>query len=421
MNKQRIRRFSPLSEPVDLLLADIAIHIQLSATDFRKMGERYKALRDYIDRPGSLLRGRVQLVYAQGSMAIGATVASRLTNDEHDVDFIAQLELNPKTTPKEVLDLLFHSIRGEKGSLYFRKVERRNRCVTVHYADKMHADITPMIQIAGQPERESLLFHNKPNAPEEDQVLIANPFGFAEWFKKVTSIDREFAEIFAMRAGRYERLLVNLRAESEEIPDQEPVNRKAKAVVALQLIKRWRNVLFDKRSTRRPPSVMISKKVADAANNTSTLSQELLYQAQCIHDELFRYHQAGGRIQVFNPVCDEDEFTDRWPGSLHEQGVFLNDLNALIADLKRLNAGCDLREMREIMIRLFGEAPTGTVFETFNKELGKQIESGQSLHKPDGGRIHVPASGIITGGTLGSGVRSTPRNTFHGMKRRKKK
>ena len=420
MNKQRIKRFSPLSEPVDLLLADIAIHIQLSATDFRKMEERYKALRDYIDRPGSLLRGRVQFVYPQGSMAIGATVASRLTNDEHDVDFIAQLQLSPDTPPKEVLDLLFHSIRGEEGSLYFGKVERRNRCVSVHYADKMHADITPMIRVVG-PERESFLFHNKPNAPKEDRVLIANPFGFAEWFKETTSVDKEFAEIFAMRAGRHERLMVNLRAESEEIPDQEPFNSKVKAVVALQLIKRWRNVLFDKRSSRRPPSVMMSKQVAAAANNTSTLSQELLYQVQSMHDELLWYHQAGRKIQVFNPRCDKDEFTDRWPSSLHEQGVFLNDLNTLIADLKRLNAGCDLREMREIMIRLFGEAPTGTVFEIFNKELGRQIESGQSHHKPDGGRIHVPASGIMTSGTLGSGVRRTPKSTFYGTERKKKK
>lgn len=420
MNKQRIGKPSPLSEPVDLLLADIAIHIQLSATDFRKMEERYKTLGDYIDRPGSLLRGRVQLVYPQGSIAIGATVASRLTNDEHDVDFIAQLQLSPDTAPEKVLDLLFHSICGEEGSLYFGKVERRNRCVTVHYADKMHADITPMIRVVG-PERESFLFHNKPNAPEEDQVLIANPFGFAEWFKETTSVDKEFAEIFAMRAGRYEGRILNMRAESEEIPDQEPINHKAKSVVALQLIKRWRNVLFDKRTTRRPPSVMMSKLIADAANRTSTLSEELLYQAQYIRDELLRYHRAGLKIQVFNPVCDKDEFTDRWPASLDEQRVFLNDLDTLIAYLNRLNAGCELREMREIMIRLFGEAPTGKVFETFNRELGKQIESGQSYHKPDGGRIHMPASGIITSGPLRSEVRRTPRNTFDGTERRKKK
>ena len=421
MSTQRARKFSPLSEPLDLLLADIAIHIQLSTADFRKMEQRYKALGDHIDRPGSLLRGKVQLVYPQGSMAIGATVASKLTNDEHDVDFIVQLELDTGRTPKEVLDLLFRSIKGERGSVYFDKVERRNRCVTVHYADKMHADITPMIRIAGQPERESLLFHNKPGVPEEDQVLIANPFGFAEHFKEVTSVDREFAEMFAMRAGEYEELLLNFRAESEEIPGQEPVNRKAKAVVALQLIKRWRNLLFDKRSTRRPPSVLISKFTADVANQTNTLSEELLHQVVFMRDKLLEYHQAGQKIRVFNPVCERDEFTDRWPGSLHEQGVFLNDLNALIVDLKRLSADCDLREMREIMVRLFGEAPTGTVFEAFNRELGKQIESGQSRHKPDGGRIHVPTSGVIAGGISGSGIRKTRRNTFHGTERRKKK
>ena len=64
------------------LLADVAIRIQLSRTDYRKAEERYETLGNWIDRRGSPLEGRVQLVYAQGSMAIGATIASRLTTDE---------------------------------------------------------------------------------------------------------------------------------------------------------------------------------------------------------------------------------------------------------------------------------------------------------------------------------------------------
>ena len=137
----------PLSEPVDgVLLGDVAIRIQLSRTDYRKAEERYATLGEWIDRKGSPLAGRVELVYPQGSMATGTTIASRLTTDEHDVDFIAQLGLPHGTAPGTVLDLLHESIRGERGSLYYDMAERRNRCVTVHYADKMHADITPMIR-----------------------------------------------------------------------------------------------------------------------------------------------------------------------------------------------------------------------------------------------------------------------------------
>ena len=82
MTSQNVRRLlrPPLSEPVDVLLADVAIRIQLSVTDYRKAEDRYQTLSEWIDRRGSPLEGRVQLVYAQGSMAIGAT--DRLAGDQ---------------------------------------------------------------------------------------------------------------------------------------------------------------------------------------------------------------------------------------------------------------------------------------------------------------------------------------------------
>ncbi len=423
MTSQSVRRLlqPPLSEPVDVLLADVAIRIQLSRSDYRKAEERYKTLGNWIDRRGGPLEGRVQLVYPQGSMAIGATTASRLTTDEHDVDFIAQLALPHGTSPRRVIDLLCDSIRGEPGSLYHDIAERRNRCVTVHYADKMHADITPMIRLVGRPERESNLFHSKPEDPAEPNLtLVANPFGFAAWFKAVTPVDHEFAAVFEERAGEYERLVLAAKADSEEMPDQEPAHRKSKAVIVLQLMKRWRNVRFDERKTRRPPSVMMAKLIADAANSTETLSEELLHQAQAMRDELNRWHRAGLLIHVANPVCAEDVLTDRWPGSLHEQAAFIADLEDLIAKVERLIAGCSLEEMRALMADLFGEAPTGETFKAFNEQMGAAIREGRSQYTPGSGRLSLPASGLIAGVAAPSAARTAPGNTFFGTERRKR-
>lgn len=406
-------RKTPLSEPVDELLADIAIRIQLSATDYRKAEERYKTLSDWIDRQDNPLAGLVQLVYPQGSMAIGATIASRLTTDEFDVDFIAQLDLPIGTPPKVVLDLIFESIRGEPGSRYYGMAERRSRCVTVDYADKMHADITPMIRLLNPRERESYLFHNKPEDPqEEDQTLVANPFGLAEWFKEKTPADEEFAELFEKRASDYELLM----ADSEDLPDQEPVHRKSKALIALQLMKRWRNIQYDRREGRRPPSVMMSKLIADAANSTDTLSEELLHQAKAMQDELNRWHRAGQLICVANPVCLADVLTDRWPGSLDEQAIFIRDLDDLVVKVERLLAGCSLRDMQRIMTHLFGEAPTGDAFEAYNQKVGTAIRDGKSQHTRDGGRLVLPTSGVVTGGKATT-AQATPKNTFYGTER----
>ena len=407
-------RRSPLSEPVDELLADIAIRIQLSATDYRKAEERYKTLSDWIDRPNNPLAGLVQLVYSQGSMAIGATIASRLTTDEFDVDFIAQLALPIGTSPKIVLDLIFESIRGEPGSRYYDMAERRSRCVTVDYADKRHADITPMSRLLNPRERESHLFHSKPEDPQEqDLTLVANPFGFAEWFKENTPADEEFAKLFEKRASDYELLM----ADSEDLPDQESAHRKSKAVIVLQLLKRWRNIKYDKREGRRPPSVMMSKLIADAANSTNMLSEELLHQAKAMQDELNRWHRAGQLICVANPVCLADVLTDRWPGSLDEQAIFIRDLDDLVIKVERLLAGCSLRDMQLIMTDLFGEAPTGDTFEAYNQQAGTAIRDGKSRHMRDGGRLVLPASGVVTG-VKSPAAQATPKNTFFGAERR---
>ena len=52
------RQGSPFSEPSDILLADIAIRVQLSQTNYNKAVARYKALSEWIERDGSPLAGR---------------------------------------------------------------------------------------------------------------------------------------------------------------------------------------------------------------------------------------------------------------------------------------------------------------------------------------------------------------------------
>ena len=67
------------ASPIDLLLADVAIRVQLSRTDYDKAVRRYETVSEWIERDGSPLVDLVALFYPQGSMAIGATTAARGT------------------------------------------------------------------------------------------------------------------------------------------------------------------------------------------------------------------------------------------------------------------------------------------------------------------------------------------------------
>jgi hypothetical protein len=93
-------------DPLDVMLADIAVRIQLSTTDYETAIRRYETISAWIDREDSPLRGRVELVYAQGGFAIGATVARHATDDEFDIDCMAQVILPANVDPEHPLRVL---------------------------------------------------------------------------------------------------------------------------------------------------------------------------------------------------------------------------------------------------------------------------------------------------------------------------
>lgn len=64
------------ADPADALPADVAIRVQLSRTDQNKAVSRHGTINDWIEREGSVLKDRVEVVYPKGSMAIGATICS---------------------------------------------------------------------------------------------------------------------------------------------------------------------------------------------------------------------------------------------------------------------------------------------------------------------------------------------------------
>jgi len=381
----------------DLLLADVAIRIQLSKTDHDKAVDRFDTMKDWIDREGSDLQGLVSLLYPQGSMAIGSTVARVSDRDEYDIDVIADLDIRHDSNPQLVLDTLFESIRGERGSRYWGNAVRHTRCVCVSYEDGMHIDLTPAVRLAGLPDRTSVIFHSKPDDPAVlDQHRQANPWGLAEWFNSQTRIEADFAKFFAERADDYAQIVAD-RAPAEEVPDRQRAHEKSRALIALQLIKRWRNVLFDRRERaklRRPPSVLLTKLIGDNANQTRSLAEELEHQATCMLAR-FEYEVSRNRkIVEVNPSCPQDVLTDRWPESMDDQKLMIDDLKDFIVKVRRLRSGkLDLAQMTAILEGLFGQRPVRNAVDDY---IASMAPSRTGRVVTPSGRVLALAAGIAT-------------------------
>lgn len=404
---REIAAFSPL----DVLLADIAVRIQLTPTDHQKAVEHYEAINHWLDREASPLHGSVQEFYTQGGFAIGATVARHSTDDEFDIDVMAQLGLKAEIDPETALSLMNQAIRGERGSRYYDKVERKTRCSTVHY-NGMHLDVTPTIRLFSREARTGFIFHSKPSDPNEPKLrLLANPDGFARWFISMTPADMAFALFFEKRSLEYNRARLLAKSDATPVPDQMPAYRKARAVIALQLLKRWRNLGYDCRHPRlrRPPSVLLAFYVATNANRTRTLTQEVIFQAESIIDALSAADHRRETVRAFNPACHEDELTDRWPGDLAEQRLFISELRAVVVQMRRLQEGVPLSEMQRVLEELFGERPAREAVRKYMDQHVRDNAAGRSLHIP--GRGAVPALGSLAAPVT---ARATPKSTPYG-------
>ncbi len=203
----------------------------------------------------------------------------------------------------------------------------------------MHLDVTPTVRLMGTKEKTGLIFHSKPEDPKEPKMsLPANPQGFAEWFIVQTPPDQDFGTFFERRSLDYdrERALLLKRADAVPVPSQCPPYQKSRAVIALQLIKRWRNLAYDKRHKNRrlPPSVLLAFYVASHANHTSSLAEELSYQVESILAVVREAQNQGKKVFARNPMCHEDILTDRWPENLGDQNILIAEITDFATKLR---------------------------------------------------------------------------------------
>jgi hypothetical protein len=405
----------------EILLAGVAIRIELPPSLHRLAVERYEAVRTYIERPESPLHDRVAWFYPQGSMAIKATIKSHRREEGFDIDIVAELNLPSGTPPTEFLELLFTAIKGDKGSRYYNSVERQTRCVTVYYADGMHLDVSPSELLDENDPRRSHIFHAKPGEHySAHKRVMMNSWAFCEHFNSVLPPDILFEQAYAKRVNDLEALTISADADVKPVPAHSTIEGgKSAAVVALQLLKRNRNLKYAKRNgVRMPPSVMMAKFASECQLPIGSIASAIDVISGKMLNALQEADARGEKVNVRNPKCNDDNFTDRWPEDLKAQQAYISDLKLLRIQLDRLmNGSLDLEEMRDLLVDMFGVAPAQMVIEDYAKSHGKAVETGQRGIAQNG-RV-IPAVVLATPAiTIPAMAQPRPHTFFGDMWRR---
>ena len=345
-----------------MLLADVAIRIQLSPTDYQLAIDHYHAINEWLEREDSPLAGFVRDFYPQGGFAIGATVARHSTDDEFDIDVMADLAYRTDVDPEDALAILHDAIRGERGSRYYLKTDRKTRCSTVNY-DGMHLDVTPTVRLTGTIEKTGLIFHSKPEEPWEPKMsLYANPHGFAQWFISRTPPDQDFGTFFERRSLDYDR----------ERSDPVEARRRgagARALPRLPEVACGHRAAVDqalaqpglRQAARRPAPAAVGAAGLLRGQRMPTrrnrLRKSSASRSRACWPMLGEAHDRGQKVFASNPMCHDDILTDRWPADLSDQAVFIHELTDFAVKLRRLRGDIALPEMQQILEDLFGEKP----------------------------------------------------------------
>jgi hypothetical protein len=380
----------------DALLMDVARRIQLTKTKHEIAETNFRALCQYVDREGSPLENKVIECYPSGSFATGTAIASRVAEDQHDIDVVMELDIASNSAPKDVLDLLFQAINGEKGSRYHGKVKQNSRCVTVEYGDGTTVDLMPIARIHG-PERAGNLFHYKRETGETRHKPV-NPWGFAKHFNDHVDYDPAFHDLFKGRRVLVEGRIVE-KAETQPMPEHAPIEEKSARVVAVQLLKRNKDIAWraPSRKDRKPPSVALAAMALDAGPVHLSLLDEVIAIANHIRTRLKETNGPRGTVQVFNPAYPPDEFTDRWPENKAAQDVYDGDLRRLIIDLYKLrNENLSLAEQQEVLKRLFGETAAAYAIESTLDARLREMNANR-MHLGNTGKVLGAAAAAIAG------------------------
>ena len=276
------------------------------------------------------------------------------------------------------------SLNAGKGRLQFTTCEIKKRCVTLGYTN-MHLDVTPAVLVPGRGPRVVSIFDRHPERPDH---ALANPEGFARWFD-----------------GRVRpRIMINereVRAQVVPVPQQTPAEEKPDSLLAIQLLKRFRDIRCDRGNYDRCPSVLLSCIAAEAPQGAGLVT-DLRYAASYLAATV-----ANDSLRIENPACPEDVLSDRWPKSPGSNRRFAADLAILVQQLDELvrSEGTQVRK-RDILMDLFGENAAKDGYRQTMERAGERSRAGQFATAKTGA--------VSFGGAASAGSIAAPAHKFFG-------
>lgn len=264
--------------------------LQLDKTRRNQLEISYGSITEWLQ--GIEIFKDIQLeIYPHGSVAIGTTTKP-LAGEEFDLDCVLQINTDySRFSPEFILRVIAERMRSHE--VYKSMLVLKNRCIRLIYKGDYHVDIMPgfpIIRIGGDllkvPDREA-----------RDWV-DSGPKPYVKWFR-----DKFITVISPIKKSLFE-------ASIEPLPEEPDYEVKQPLQIAVQLLKRNRDIFFKDDGDKAPRSIILTTLAglhySGQQSVTDTLTTIINGVKQQIHDN------NNFPFLVLNPANPKENFSEEW-------------------------------------------------------------------------------------------------------------
>lgn len=367
------------------ILHRICVKLQISLTQHNLAKERYDAVAKWIANGDGLFDVIDLSIYPQGSLKLG-TVVKPISNLEFDLDLVCEFAMpwaniqNPTSLLNEM------EFRIRQNGTYSKMCERKKRCIRLNYSGEFHVDILPACPDNLQSDDSKLKVPDR----QLQKWIDSNPKGYAKWVE-----DRSVSEEYS---------LFEKAAKIEALPDVQPVELKPPLKRVVQLIKRYRDMVFKDDYDNAPVSIVLTTLACESYLGEGSVNLAL----KNISSKLVGILEQNQwrPFKVLNPTNLRENFSERWDEKPHLFSKFSEFILGLQSEWSMLNKARGLHNVMPILTRMFGETVATEALREHTAFMEKHREiDNLSLHRSSG-RIVI---GSTAGDTIG-----VKRSTFFG-------
>ena len=353
---------------IDAMYRKIAAEIEISETQAEKAKESYEAVGNYLNNN---IKQYYVRIFPQGSFMLGTEIKPISDKDEYDIDLVATID-NKFTSAKDLKNIVGDVLKTS--DRYSEKVEEGKRCWTIQYSESAnyHMDILPTMKSDTYFQNKKLIMTHKEDENSDYEFRQTNPEAYYDWFvKRMEEEKKKLTEEYAIRN----------KIEIVEVPEYKI---KTTLQIAIEILKRYRDIKFKDTPDIKPISIILTTLIARIYTGKENVYE--LIEKFSKEYVLYLERDENGNVLIQNPVNKNENFADKWPSNPERKEAFFKFMDDLKYDLvtnKVLLEG-NIREQADAYKKLFGENMVNKVYENIAQKTREEREKSNMYLKENG-------------------------------------